>query len=63
MPVGLGVVLVAVVLSCVGFVGEDLLLGDEAIQTLRREKRAAAVWCNWSDRHETSDTDSDESLC
>ena len=37
MPVGLGVVLVAVVLPCVDFVGEDLLVGDAAIQTLRRE--------------------------
>jgi hypothetical protein len=33
----LGVVLVAVVLPCVDFVGEDLLVGDAAIQTLRRE--------------------------
>ena len=37
MPVGLGVVLVAVVLPCVDFVGEDLHVGDAAIQTLRRE--------------------------
>ena len=37
MPVGLGVVLVSVVLPCVDFVGEDLLVGDAAIQTLRRE--------------------------
>ena len=37
MPVGLGVVLVAVVLPCVDFVGEDLLVGDAAIQTLRSE--------------------------
>jgi len=37
LPVGLGVVLVAVVLPCVDFVGEDLLVGDAAIQTLRRE--------------------------
>jgi hypothetical protein len=29
--------LVAVVLPCVDFVGEDLLVGDAAIQTLRRE--------------------------
>ena len=28
---------VAVVLPCVDFVGEDLLVGDAAIQTLRRE--------------------------
>jgi len=28
---GLGVVLVAVVLPCVDFVGEDLLVGDAAI--------------------------------
>ena len=37
MPVSLGMVLVAVVLPCVDFVGEDLLIGDAAIQTLRRE--------------------------
>ena len=37
MPVGLGVVLVAVVLPCVDFVGEDWLVGDAAIQTLRGE--------------------------
>ena len=37
MPVCLGVVLVAVVLPCVDFVGENLLVGDAAIQTLRRE--------------------------
>ena len=37
MPVGLGVVLVAVVLPCIDFVSEDLLVGDAAIQTLRRE--------------------------
>ena len=37
MPVGFGVVLVAVVLPCGDFVGEDLLVGDAAIQTLRRE--------------------------
>jgi hypothetical protein len=37
LPVGLGMVLVAVVLPCVDFVGEDLLVGDAAIQTLRRE--------------------------
>jgi hypothetical protein len=37
LPVGLGVVLVAVVLPCVDFVGEDLLVGDAAIQTLRGE--------------------------
>ena len=37
MPVGLGVVLVAVVLPCVDFVGEDFLVGDAAIQTLGRE--------------------------
>ena len=37
MPVGLGVVLVAVILPCVDFVGEDWLVGDAAIQTLRRE--------------------------
>jgi hypothetical protein len=35
LPVGLGVVLVAVVLPGVDFVGEDLLVGDAAIQTLR----------------------------
>jgi hypothetical protein len=38
LPIGLGVVLVAVVLPCVDFVGEDLLVGDAAIQTLRRER-------------------------
>jgi len=37
LPVCLGVVLVAVVLPCVDIVGEDLLVGDAAIQTLRRE--------------------------
>ena len=37
MPVGFGVVLVAVVLPCGNFVGEYLLVGDAAIQTLRRE--------------------------
>ena len=37
MPVGLGVVLVAVVLPCVDFVGKDLFVGDAAIQTLRSE--------------------------
>ena len=37
MPVGFGVMLVAVVLPCGDFVGEDLLVGDAAIQTLRRE--------------------------
>ena len=37
MPAGLGVVLVAVVLPCIDFVSEDLLVGDAAIQTLRRE--------------------------
>src|SRR5467141_4246758 len=37
LPVGFGVVLVAVVLPCGDFVGEDLLVGDAAIQTLRRE--------------------------
>ena len=37
MPVGLGVVLVAVVLPCVDFVGKDLFVGDTAIQTLRSE--------------------------
>ena len=37
MPVGFGVVVVAVVLPCGDFVGEDLLVGDAAIQTLRRE--------------------------
>ena len=37
MPVGFGVVLVAVVLPCSDFVGEDLLVSDAAIQTLRRE--------------------------
>ena len=37
MPAGLGVVLVAVVLRCIDFVSEDLLVGDAAIQTLRRE--------------------------
>src|SRR5947209_7519593 len=37
LPVGLGVVLVAVVLPCVDFMGEDLLVCDAAIQTLRRE--------------------------
>src|SRR5215471_20163035 len=37
LPVGLGVVLVAVVLPCIDFVSEDLLVGDAAIQTLRRE--------------------------
>jgi hypothetical protein len=37
LPVGFGVVLVAVVLPCGDFVGEDLLVGDAAIKTLRRE--------------------------
>ena len=37
MPGGLCVVLVSVALPCVDFVGEDLLVGDAAIQTLRRE--------------------------
>ena len=37
MPVGFGVVLVAVVLPCGDFVGEDLLVGDAAVQTLGRE--------------------------
>src|SRR5260370_30440452 len=37
LPVGLGVVLIAVVLPCGDFVGEDLLVGDAAIQTLRRD--------------------------
>jgi len=37
LPVGFGVVLVAVVLPCGNFVGEYLLVGDAAIQTLRRE--------------------------
>ena len=37
MPVGFGVVVVAVVLPCGDFVGEDLLVGDAAIETLRRE--------------------------
>src|SRR5271169_172905 len=37
LPVGFGVVLVAMVLPCGDFVGEDLLVGDAAIQTLRRE--------------------------
>jgi hypothetical protein len=37
LPVGFGVVLVAVVLPCGDFVDEDLLVGDAAIQTLRRE--------------------------
>jgi hypothetical protein len=37
LPVGLGVVLVAVVLLCVDLVGEELLVGDAPIQTLRRE--------------------------
>ena len=37
MPVCLGVMLVAVVLPCVDFVGENLLVGDAAIQTLRCE--------------------------
>jgi glc operon protein GlcG len=40
LPVGFGVVLVAVVLPCGDFVGEDLLVGDAAIQTLRRENAA-----------------------
>ena len=34
MPVGLGVVLVAVVLPCVDFVVEDFLVGNAAIQKL-----------------------------
>jgi Transposase, Mutator family len=34
LPVGLGVVLVAVVLPCVDFVGRDFLVGDAAIQKL-----------------------------
>jgi hypothetical protein len=34
LPVGLGVVLVAVVLPCVDFVGGDFLVGDAAIQKL-----------------------------
>jgi len=37
LPVGLGVVLVAVVLPCGNFVGEEFFVGDAAIQTLRRE--------------------------
>ena len=37
MPVGFGVVLVAVVLPSGDFVGEHFLIGDTAIQTLRRE--------------------------
>ena len=37
MPVGFGVALVAVVLPCGDFAGEDLLVGDVAIQTLRGE--------------------------
>ena len=37
MPVGFGVALVAVVLPCGDFAGEDLLVGDAAIQTLRGE--------------------------
>jgi hypothetical protein len=38
LSVGLSVALVAVVLPCVDFVGEDLLVGEAAIQTLRREQ-------------------------
>jgi hypothetical protein len=34
LPVGLGVMLVAAVLPCVDFAGEDLLVGDAAIQKL-----------------------------
>ena len=41
-------VLVAVVLPCGDFVGEDLLVGDAAIQTLRREN--AEFWINFSGR-------------
>ena len=37
LPVGFGVVLVAVVLPSSGFAGEHFLIGDTAIQTLRRE--------------------------
>ena len=37
MPVGFGVVLVAVVLPCGDFVGEDVLVGDAAMETLRRQ--------------------------
>ena len=37
MPVCFGVVAVAVVLPCVHLVGQDFLVGDAAIQTLRRE--------------------------
>ena len=37
MPVGLGVGACCGVFPCVHFVGEDLLVGDAAIQTLRRE--------------------------
>ena len=37
MPVGFGVALVAVVVPCGDFAGEDLLVGDAAIQTLRGE--------------------------
>ena len=43
LPVGLGVVLVAVVLPCVDFVGEDLLLIYAAIHTLRREHAEFAL--------------------
>ena len=46
LPVGFGVVLVAVVLPCGDFVGEDLLVSDAAIQTLRRE----AFVGNWAER-------------
>ena len=37
MPVGFGMMLIAVGLPCVDFAGEDLLVGDAAIQTLGRE--------------------------
>src|SRR5712671_2640172 len=37
LPVGFGVALVAVVLPCGDFAGEDLLVGDAAIETLRGE--------------------------
>ena len=44
LPVGFGVVLVAVVLPCGDFVGEDLLVSDAAIQILRRENATKYVW-------------------
>ena len=52
VPVGFGVMLVAVVLPCIDFVGEDLLVGDAAIQDVRREHASdSAVSATACSRH------------